>query len=172
VATGSATPLFKPLRRHFTRRDAYAVLTAPVPSAVRRQLFADGVALSDTREPRHRMRWSDEGRLLETGADQPEVAERTRHNVLVQRTGQLMYELLTMYPAISGLMPEYGWDASYGDTADGVMYIGPHRNFPRHLFALGGRPDSVTGSFLAARLLVRALRGESEKADAVFAFTR
>ena len=43
-----------------------------------------------------------------------------------------------MYPAISGLQPEYGWDASYGETADGLMYIGPHRNYPRHLFALGG----------------------------------
>jgi glycine/D-amino acid oxidase-like deaminating enzyme len=172
VATGSATDEFKPLRRHFTRRDGYAVLTAPVPATVRRQLFASRVALADTHEPRHRIRWTDDDRLVVTGADQPEVAGRRRDAAVVQRTGQLMYELLTMYPAISGLMPEYGWDVSYGDTADGIMYIGPHRNYPRHLFALGGRRDSVTGSFLSARLIVRALRGETEKADAVFAFTR
>ena len=29
----------------------------------------------------------------------------------MQRTGQLMYELSTIYPDISGIMPAYGWDA-------------------------------------------------------------
>ena len=39
VTTGSATTLFKPLRRHFQRRERYAVFTEPVPAAVRKQLF-------------------------------------------------------------------------------------------------------------------------------------
>ena len=75
----------------------------------------------------------------------------------MQRTGQLMYELLTMYPAISGLRPEYGWEAPYAGTADGLMYIGAHRNYPHHLFALGGGRDSVTGAFVAARIIARAV---------------
>jgi hypothetical protein len=52
------------------------------------------------------------------------------------------------------------------------MYIGPHRNYPHHLFALGGGGDSVTGAFLAARILLRAVQGAAEKEDAVWAFTR
>lgn len=172
IATGSATAEFKPLRRHFKRRKEYAVMTAAVPAAVRRQLFASTLAVSDLLTPRHVVRWTADSRLVVTGADQDEGHEKKGDAVLVQRTGQLMYELLTMYPAISGLRPEYGWDLSYGDTADGVMYIGPHRNYPHHLFAIGGRRDSVTGSFLAARLLVRALREQPEKGDDVFAFAR
>jgi glycine/D-amino acid oxidase-like deaminating enzyme len=83
-----------------------------------------------------------------------------------------MYELLTMYPAISGLLPAYGWDMSYGQTADGVMYIGAHRNYPRHLFALGGGGDSIAGAFVAARLLARAARDQVAKGDEVFGWTR
>jgi glycine/D-amino acid oxidase-like deaminating enzyme len=83
-----------------------------------------------------------------------------------------MYELLTMNPAIAGLRPEYGWDAPFGETADGLMYIGPHRNYPRHLFALGSGGDSVTGAFLASRILARAALGAPEKADDVFGWTR
>jgi glycine/D-amino acid oxidase-like deaminating enzyme len=83
-----------------------------------------------------------------------------------------MYELLTMYPEIAGLRPEFGWDVSYGETADGVMYVGPHRNYPHHLFALGGNSNSVTGSFLAARILARAASGEPAKGDEVFGWTR
>jgi glycine/D-amino acid oxidase-like deaminating enzyme len=90
----------------------------------------------------------------------------------VQRTGQLMYELLTIYPAISGLRPAYGWEMSYGETADGLMYIGPHRNYPRHLFALGSAGDSLAGAFLAARILARGTREKLDKADDVFGWTR
>ena len=83
-----------------------------------------------------------------------------------------MYELLMMYPAISGLQPQYGWHLPYGETADGLMYIGPHRNYPHHLFALGGGGDSITGAFVAARILARAVRGQMDKADEVFGWTR
>jgi glycine/D-amino acid oxidase-like deaminating enzyme len=172
VATGIATAEYRQLRRHFDARDAYLVLTEAVPAAVRRTLGARGAIITDTRTPRHRIRFTDDDRILVGGADQPSVPERKREAVLVQRTGQLMYELLTMYPAISGLMPEYGWDMSYGETADGLPYIGPHRNFPRHLFALGSGGDSLTGAFLAARILLRHLQDAPDKADAVFNWTR
>jgi glycine/D-amino acid oxidase-like deaminating enzyme len=172
VTTGTATPEFKPLRRHFKRREAYLVLTEPMPAAMRKQVGRRDVTWRDTWVPRHRVRWTRDDRILVAGADQDETPVRRREAVLVQRTGQLMYELLTMYPAISGLQAEYGWELTYGETADGLMYIGPHRNYPRHLFALGHGGDSVTGAFLAARILARAARGEPEKGDEVFGFTR
>jgi glycine/D-amino acid oxidase-like deaminating enzyme len=172
VATGSATPEWRSLRRHFKRRERYAVMTEPLGAAVRKQLFDRGLTLRDTRVPPHRLRWAPGGRLLVAGGDQGETPARTREAVLVQRTGQLMYELLTMYPAISGLHPEYGWEASYGETADGLMYIGAHRNYPHHHFALGGGRDTVTGAFVAARLIVRAIQGAAEKGDDVFSWTR
>ena len=177
VATLTATAEFKPLRRHFTPRETYLVETAPVPAAMRKQLgdrdtILRETVLRDTTTPPYRVRSADEDRLLLAGADQDETPAKTRGAVLVQRTGQLMYELLTRYTAISGLQPEYGWESAYGETADGLMYIGPHRNYPRHLFALGGGRDSVTGAFVAARILLRALQGEPEKADAVFGWAR
>jgi glycine/D-amino acid oxidase-like deaminating enzyme len=172
VTTGIATAEFKPLRRHFKRRETYMAMTAPVPAGVRRQLCPADTTLRDMRTPHHRIRWAPDQRILVSGADQDETAERTRDAVLVQRTGQLMYELLTMYPAISGLQPAYGWQLSYGETADGLMYIGPHRNYPHHLFALGGGGDSISGAFVAARILARAVRGRMDKADEVFGWTR
>ncbi|HXH24324.1 MAG TPA: FAD-binding oxidoreductase [Vicinamibacterales bacterium] len=171
VTTGTATPEFKPLRRHFKRRETYLVLTESMPAAMRKQLGRRDMIVRDLRSPRHLIHWAADDRILVAGADQDEIPERRRDAVLVQRTGQLMYELLTMYPAISGLQAAYGWHMPYGRTADGVMYIGAHRNYPRHLFALGGG-DSVTGAFLAARVIVRALRGEPDKADAAFGWTR
>ena len=172
VTTGVATPEFKPLRRHFKPRETYLVLTDVIPPAMRRQLGRRDATLADLRQPRHRIRWTTDDRILIAGADQVATPARTRDAVRVQRTGQLMYELLTMYPVISGLPPAYGWELGYGETADGLMYIGAHRNYPRHLFALGGAGDSITGAFVAARLLVRAARDQTAKGDEVFGWTR
>ena len=172
VTTGIATAEFKPLRRHFKRRESYMVMTAPVPAAMRKLILPVGTTLRDARTPHHRLRWTADSRLLVSGADQDETAVRTRDSVLVQRTGQLMYELLMMYPAISGLQPQHGWHLPYGETADGLMYIGPHRNYPHHLFALGSGGDSISGAFVSARILTRAVRGQADKADEVFGWTR
>ena len=172
IATGAATRLFKPLQRHFTDRERYVVMTEPVPATMRRQLFDDAVALCVARTPALRARWTSDHRLLISGGDQPATTVAKRPQTLVQRTGQLMYELLLLYPAISGLRPEFGWEASYGETADGVMYIGAHRNYPRHLFALGGGGESVASAFVAAKVLTRAVKGEPAKTDQVFGWTR
>ena len=37
-------------------------------------------------------------------------------------------------------MPEWSWHAAYDATGDGLPYLGLHRNFPRHFFALGQGP--------------------------------
>jgi glycine/D-amino acid oxidase-like deaminating enzyme len=171
VATGTATEEFKPLRRHFKRRESYFAMTEPVPGAVRRRLGDQHVVLTDARAPAHRIRWAAGDRLMIGGADQDETPVRTRAAVLVQRTGQLMYHLLTMYPAISGLQPEFGWDVPYGVPADGLMYIGAHRNYPFHHFAMGGS-GSLAGAFVASRILLREFQGKAEKADEVLGWNR
>jgi glycine/D-amino acid oxidase-like deaminating enzyme len=172
VATGQPTGEFRPLKRHFKSRESYLTLSASMPAAMRRQVGARGVTVRDITGAGRRVIWTRDGRLLVVGADRDEPPARQHDDVLKQRTGQLMYEALTMYPAISGLPIEFGWSAQYGETADGLMYIGAHRNYPRHVFALGGPGDSATGAFLAARVVLRALQDVQEKEDAVFGWTR
>ena len=172
VATGMPTPLFRSLARHFWFRRTYLALTARVPAKVRRHLGKRSSVVRDSADPLHVVRWVDDEQLLVMGADLESPPDRQREKILVQRTGQLMYELSTFYPDISGIVPEYGWDAAYARTADGLPYIGPHRNFPRHLFAFGDASHSVTGAYLASRILLRHYLDELDPADEPFGFTR
>ncbi len=171
VATGYPTADFKPLRRRFTRCDAYVVLTSDLPAAVRREMAPPAVILRDTAAPDHWTHWVG-NRVLFAGADQPSVADRARERALIQRTGQLMYELSVMRPAISGLMPEYSWDVESSRTIDGVPYYGPHRNYPHHYFAFSGGNGGLGMSFTAARIILRHLKGTPDKGDEPFSFTR
>ena len=47
-----------------------------------------------------------------------------------------MYELSLRYPSISGLPAHWGWDLPVVSTPDGLPWIGPHRNYPFHFFAM------------------------------------
>jgi glycine/D-amino acid oxidase-like deaminating enzyme len=173
VATGVPTrTLFKSLRRHFWFHTSYSALTDPVPAKIRQQLGRRASIVCDSADPPHIVRWVDDERLLVTGADTETIPPRQIDKVLVQKTGQLMYELSTLYPDISGIQPAYGWSADYARTAEGLPYIGSHRNFPHHLFAFGDSSHSVTGSYLASRILLRQHFEEMDRADEAFGFHR
>jgi glycine/D-amino acid oxidase-like deaminating enzyme len=171
VATGYPTDDFKPLRRRFTRTDSYIVLTPELPAAIRREMTSPDLILRDTAAPDHWMHWVG-NRVLFTGADQASVPDRARDRALIQRTGQLMYELSVMRPVISGLMPEYSWDVESSRTIDGVPYYGPHRNYPHHYFAFSGGPGGLGLSFAAARIILRHYQGEPDRGDEPLSFTR
>ena len=124
----------------------------------------------DRQVPPHRLCWTSDDRILWSGADQPRVSDRVRQQTLVQRTGQLMYELSLTLPDISGVQPEYGWHAPWSRAVERCRFIGPHRNYPHHLFALGlvhprrrvsRQPHPGEGG-----------SGAAEKSDEFFGFTR
>jgi glycine/D-amino acid oxidase-like deaminating enzyme len=160
------------LRRHLRPEHGYAVVTGSLRAEVRRELGTRAAVLRDDAEPPHVVRWLREDRVLVAGADQPPVATRAADKVLTQRTGQLMYELSTIYPAISGAMPEWSWQYAHEGTIDSLPYVGTHRNFPRHLFALGHNRHGLAVSWLAARVLLRNFLDEPAKGDELFGFSR
>ena len=62
---------------------------------------------------------------------------------------------------------------AYARTSDGLPYIGPHRNFPHHLFAFGDSSRSVTGAYLASRdAAAPSSRRDSKPADTAFCVSR
>lgn len=172
IATGSPGSLMSQLRRHFSTRDTYLVATDSMPAAMRKAVGSRRTAVMDTEDPPHTVRWLKEDRAMITGADQAAVTPRLRERALVQRTGQLMYELSLLYPEVSGLQPAYAWDAPITTTADGAPFIGPHRNLPGHLFALGFGRHGDGLAWMAARALLRHFDGEPSKEDALFEFSR
>lgn len=171
ICIGEPTALFKPLKRHLRHEDRYAVLTEPLSAPVRAQLGERGTLLTDTESPAHHLWFTADHRAVFAGADQKRPPDRLREKTLVQRTGQLMYELSRIYPAISGAAPEYGWSVPMAHPVDGVLYAGSHRNFPFHHFAFGTSHDPAR-AYLASRIILRNILGRPEKGDEYFSFAR
>ena len=172
VATSAPIQDLRALRRHLLADHLYGVVTAPLALTVRRQVGRRAAVLEDTAGDGRTIRWMAGDRIFVQGGGQPAVPERGRERAIIQRTGQIMYELSLLYPQISGLPAERSWDAVDYKTADGLPLIGPHRNFPRHLFALGSARHGAGLAWTAARILLRHIQGDASKADAAFGFRR
>jgi glycine/D-amino acid oxidase-like deaminating enzyme len=159
------------LERHVRPVSRGLVLTEPLPGAVRKAVEPRSHIVCDTAKPPHAIRWTDDHRVLVTGADARRPTPAQLGKVHVQRTGQLMYELTRLYPDISGVMPVYGWSLTLAHTVDGGLFVGPHRNFPHQFFAFGTEHDPAR-AFLASRILLRHLQGTTLKDDEHFGFAR
>jgi len=173
VATGEPGAVFGQLRRHVRRSSGYVVVTEPLSAAMRRETGKRAAIVTDaSAENRHWLRWLADDRALFAGELAAIPPARQRDKAIVQKTAELMYGLSLRYPAISGLPARWGWDAEIVTTVDGLPWIGPHRNYPFHFFALGFGWHGDGLAWHAARAALRFFRDEATRDDSALGFVR
>ena len=172
IATGYSTPFCKTLAARFRLLDTYVVGTRPITARERRALGLADVMLWDTGRPYHYARWTSDRRLLLGGGDRPHRSGKVREHGMAEGIRTVRDYFAARYPALETIAFEYEWEGLFATTPDGLPYIGPHRHYPRHLFALGYGGNGMTLGFLAARLLVEWYQGRRSTDHDLFAFGR
>jgi glycine/D-amino acid oxidase-like deaminating enzyme len=172
VATGYATPEFHPLAGRFQMKHTYVLATPPITSAQQQDIGLDAVMLWDTEKPYHYARWTPDRRLLVGGGDIPVVSGRGRAAAFRRGTNAVRAYFEDRFPALADIGFEYGWEGLFATTPDGLPYIGSHRRYPRHLFALGYGGNGMTFGYLAARMLLEQVQGVHSSDRDLFAFGR
>jgi len=172
IATGYATPQFRPLTGRFRMRETFVIATRRLDRATRRGLNSSGVMAWDTDKPYHYLRWTDDGRLLIGGQDVDYRSKRGARTRLRAGCERLTTYLARMYPTLAPERIEYCWGGLFAETPDGLPYIGVHRRYPRHLFALGYGGNGMSASFLGARLLLQRYRRLPVPEEKLFSFSR
>jgi len=171
VATGYATPQFRPLTARFRLLNTYVVATRPLTSRARRRLGLGNLMLWSTGRPYHYCRWTPDHRLILGGGDRPMVKGRKRREALQRESGALQSYFENLFGGVQ-LDRDYTWEGLFAMTPDGLPYIGPHRRYPKHLFALGYGGNGMTFGFLAGSLLLDWYRGKHTADHKLFAFGR
>jgi glycine/D-amino acid oxidase-like deaminating enzyme len=172
IATGYATRHFRPLAGRFRMYHTYVLATPPLSLAERRQVGIADVMLWDTERPYHYARWTSTHRLLLGGGDRPVHRGRRRSAQFASATRELRGDFETLLPALSSIGIEHAWEGLFAMTPDSLPYIGPHRQYPRHLFALGYGGNGMTFGSLAARLLLEYWHGTRSADQRLFSFGR
>lgn len=172
VATGYATPAFEHITARFRMMNTYVIATRRFTAAERRRLGLGQVMVWDSVRPYHYLRWTPDGRLLFGGRDRPQARGPRRPSALRARADELLSDLIALYPMLRGERAQYAWEGLFATTPDGLPYVGPHRLYPRQLFALGYGGNGMTLAFLGAQMVVRLAQGRPHPDDALFAFLR
>jgi glycine/D-amino acid oxidase-like deaminating enzyme len=172
IATGYATPDFKPLAGRFRMSNTYVIATPQLGANTRREMGLRDLMLWDTNTPYHYARWTPDHRLFFGGSDEPKLPSAVRRDALDRHATRLMENLVGLYPMLDGMSPEYAWEGLFATTPDGLPYIGTHRRYPRHLFALGYGGNGMAFTFLAAKILLRAVQRGTAEEDRFFGFAR
>jgi glycine/D-amino acid oxidase-like deaminating enzyme len=172
IATGYATPSFKPLTRHFRMMNTYVVATRCMSPRERRATGLGNVMLWDTARPYHYARWTADHRLMFGGGDRPHVTGRGRIRAFHDSVAALRRHFERLLPSLADIDCEFAWEGLFATTPDGLPYIGVHEDYPRHLFALGYGGNGMTFGFLAAQILLDWYRGDRSSDQRLFRFGR
>lgn len=172
IATGYATEHFRPLAGRFEMRHTYVLATKPLDARQRREVGLGPVMLWDSERPYHYARWTPDHRLLLGGADRLVKPGARRSAMFAAATRELRDYFECLYPAIAEVGFDYAWEGLFAMTPDSLPYIGPHRRYPNHLFALGYGGNGMTFAALAARILLEQWQGVVSADHRLFAFNR
>ena len=159
----------------FLRRDigklvsTYALASEPLSS------FAgwgeDQCLIWEHAHPYLYFRTTDDGRVIMGGEDERfrNPARRDRH--VQKKSERLARRFHELFPDIP-MRVAFSWAGTFGETSDGLAYIGQLPEWPNAYFALGYGGNGITFSILAAEIIRDAMLGRPNEHARLFAFDR
>ncbi|OBX24907.1 glycine/D-amino acid oxidase-like deaminating enzyme [Gelidibacter algens] len=125
----------------------------------------------NTADPYNYMRTTDDNRLLMGGEDEDFVNAD-------KRDGLLKKKALKLKKTVEKLLPKYdfrvdfGWAGTFGETNDGLPYIGKHPDFKNAFFVLGFGGNGITFSVIGMDMVSKMLKGNVHELSKYFKFGR
>lgn len=117
------------------------------------------------------LRTTSDGRVIVGGEDEPFRDPVRRDRLLPKKAERLAERFRTLFPEID-FRVEYSWAGTFGETKDGLAYIGAHDDWPSSYFALGYGGNGITYSVIAAEIIRDALLGRLHPFADLFRFGR
>ena len=110
-------------------------------------------------------------RILMGGEDEDFVDDKKRDSILGTKADKLEKTLKRLTPSLN-FRTDFAWAGTFGETKDGLPYIGKHPNFPSAYFVLGFGGNGITFSVIGMDMVARMLKGEAHPLDEYVRFRR
>lgn len=149
-------------------RSSFALASEPldeVPGWWRRCL------LWETARPYFYLRGDSDGRAIIGGEDLP-FRNAAARDGLIPRKGKLLEKRFKELFPRATMETAFTWAGTFGETKDGLAYIGSYRKHPLCYFALGFGGNGIVYSMLAAEIIRADLKGRPHPYAEVFRFDR
>lgn len=145
----------------------YALASEPMATPA----WLQDTLLWEHASPYFYLRTTADGRLMMGGEDVPFRDPNRRDRLIGAKTQRLLRKFEKLLPGINAT-PAFAWAGTFGETEDGLAYIGSVPEWPRAFFALGYGGNGITFSMIAAEIIRDALLGRRNDVAHLFAFDR
>ncbi|HYE01854.1 MAG TPA: FAD-dependent oxidoreductase [Phycisphaerales bacterium] len=146
----------------------YALATEPVAAEA---LWPTRCQIWETARPYFYLRTTEDDRVMIGGLDEPFASPGARDALIAGKSARLMARLGAMFPALGARM-DRAWAGTFGETEDGLAYIGPSPERPGALFALCYGGNGMTFATIAARVVTDTVLGRASRGAHLFRFGR
>jgi len=128
---------------------SYAIVTNPLPSLAE---WHERFLLWETARPYLYLRTTSDNRIIIGGLDEYLRQPVASKQELRAHSMRLLAELRRLFPAYS---PEirYEWNATFGESADGLPWIGEDPDRPAQYYCLGYGGNGTIYSYLGAEII-------------------
>lgn len=148
-------------------KNSYALATEPLAPG---ELWPTGCLLWETARPYLYARTTPDGRILVGGEDDRHHDPARRERALPRKAERLRRRLERLLGR--DVEVAFAWAGTFGETKDGLPFIGPQQKSDRLLFALGYGGNGITYSVQAARMLTAHIAGRSDPDMQIFRLDR
>lgn len=151
-----------------TLKSTYALISEPLPkiSEWHRQCL-----IWESGSPYLYLRTTTEGRVIVGGEDEDFVNAKRRDALISEKARTLVKKFGRLFPDMT-LEVAYAWAGTFGETKDGLAYIGAHPRFAHTYFALGYGGNGITFSLIAAEIIRDDFLGRKHHDARLFRFGR
>ena len=125
----------------------------------------------NTEDPYLYFRTTKEGRILVGGGDEDFKDSKRRDRILDKKEKELLRELNKYLPKIS-FPSDYVWAGTFGETKDGLPYIGDHKDFPFSYFVLGFGGNGITFSVTGMEMASLYMKGQVHELSEYYRYGR
>lgn len=129
------------------------------------------ILIWNTADPYIYMRTTDDNRLLIGGEDEAFKNAAKRERLLSDKAIKLSKKVAHYLPDYD-FRVDFAWAGTFGETADGLPYIGEHKKFPSAYFVLGFGGNGITFSVIGMDIISQLLKGKQPELVHWFRFGR
>jgi glycine/D-amino acid oxidase-like deaminating enzyme len=117
------------------------------------------------------LRTTDDGRVIIGGEDVDFRDPERRDQLIERKTKKLQDKFRRLFPQ-TDMDVAYAWAGTFGETKDGLAYIGETPEFPNAYFALGYGGNGINYGVIAAEIIRDAVLGKANPDAELFRFDR
>ncbi|MCW8981863.1 MAG: FAD-binding oxidoreductase [Altibacter sp.] len=110
----------------------------------------------DTAAPYHYYRGTADGRIIMGGGDVPYKNAKTRDSLLSKKEKQLIKMFQKTFPSIP-FIKDYSWAGTFGETKDGLPYMGKPDADKNEHYILGYGGNGITFSIMGRDMIIPSI---------------